>query len=284
HPRLVDVAHGLGLALRCHGTVPAGEVIQRQHQQQPTVGDVQRPDAKARVAGGGLVDENGHRAQQQNDADDEVHTSTPDGNKGGCFIVGRIANPTHSLIGCLRLDTHLRRGLRMAGTPGLSASDLELLRRYDTPTICNVVELFDLYPRTAGYMDGRIVACYPALPPMVGYASTATFRSASPPRAGNVYSGLDQQVAAFAGLPGPPVVVFQDLDSPPAAATFGEIMCSTYQAFGAVGLITSGAGRDLDQVEKLRFPCFTGGTICAHGYCHIPEINVPVHVGGVTIH
>src|SRR5262245_25192093 len=97
-----------------------------------------------------------------------------------------------SLIGCLRLDTHPRRGLSMAGPPALSASDLELLRRYDTPTICNVVELFDLYPRTAGYMDGRIVACYPKLPPMVGYASTATFRSASPPRAGNVYAGLDQ--------------------------------------------------------------------------------------------
>jgi regulator of RNase E activity RraA len=168
--------------------------------------------------------------------------------------------------------------------PAITANDLDLLRQYDTPTICNVVELFDLYPRTAGYMDGRIVACYPKLPPMVGFASTATFRSASPPRAGNVYSGMDAQVASFASLPGPAVVVFQDLDNPPAAATFGEVMCTTFKAFGAVGLITSGAGRDLDQVEVLAFPCFTSGTICAHGYCHIPTINVPVHVGGVTIH
>lgn len=162
-------------------------------------------------------------------------------------------------------------------------ADLELLRKYDTPTICNVVELFDLLPRTAGYMDGRIQACYPKLPPMVGYAATATFRSAAPPRTGNVYSGLADQVAAFAELPGPPVVVFQDLDSSVAAATFGEVMCSTYKAFGAAGLITSGAGRDLDQVEALSFPCFTSGTICAHGYCHIPQINVPVHVGGVMV-
>jgi 4-hydroxy-4-methyl-2-oxoglutarate aldolase len=166
----------------------------------------------------------------------------------------------------------------------LSAADLDLLRRYDTPTICNVVELFDLYPRTAGYMDGRIVACYPKLPPMVGYASTATFRSASPPKSGNVYSGLDEQVASFADLPGSPVVVFQDLDNPVASATFGEVMCTTYRTFGAAGLITSGAGRDLDQVETLNFPCFTSSTICAHGYCHIPSINVPVHVGGVMIH
>jgi regulator of RNase E activity RraA len=165
-----------------------------------------------------------------------------------------------------------------------SAAVLELLRKYDTPTICNVLELFDVRPRHAGYMDRRIQACYPKLPPMVGFAGTATFRSAAPPRSGNVYSGLSEQVAAFAELPGPPVVVFQDLDDPPAAATFGEIMCSTYKTFGAAGLITSGAGRDLDQVEALAFPCFTSGTICAHGYCHIPQINVPVHVGGVAIH
>jgi regulator of RNase E activity RraA len=166
----------------------------------------------------------------------------------------------------------------------MAANLLEQLRKYDTPTICNVVELFDLKPWTAGYMDARIQACFPKFPPMVGYASTATFRSAAPARKGSVYSGLADQVASFSELPGPAVVVFQDLDDPPAAATFGEIMCTTYKTFGAVGLITSGAGRDLDQVEAIAFPCFTSGTICAHGYCHIPTINVPVHVGGVTIH
>jgi regulator of RNase E activity RraA len=166
----------------------------------------------------------------------------------------------------------------------MSAEILNLLRKYDTPTVCNVVELFDARPRTAGYMDARIQACYPKLPPMVGYASTATFRSATLPRAGNVYSGLAEQVAAFASLPQPIVVVFQDLDDPPAAATFGEIMCTTYKRFGAVGLITSGAGRDLDQCEALNFPCFTSGTISAHGYCYNERINVTVRVGGVTIH
>jgi 4-hydroxy-4-methyl-2-oxoglutarate aldolase len=162
--------------------------------------------------------------------------------------------------------------------------DLDRLRRFDTPTVCNVVELYDLYPRNTGYMDARITACFPKLPPMVGYASTATFRSASPPRSGGSYGGLDQQVASFAELPGPAVVVFQDLDDPVAAATFGEVMCTTYKAFGAAGLVTSGAGRDMDQVEVLDFPCFTAGTISAHGYCHFPSLGVPVRVGGVTIH
>jgi 4-hydroxy-4-methyl-2-oxoglutarate aldolase len=160
---------------------------------------------------------------------------------------------------------------------------LDLLKRYDTPTVCNVVELFDIRPRHTGFMDRRIRPCFPKLPPMVGFASTATFRSAAPPRGGSAYSGLVEQVESFANLPGPAVVVFQDLDDPPAAATFGEIMCTTYKTFGAAGLITSGAGRDLDQVAAISFPCFTDGTISAHGYCHIPQCNVAVSVGGVQI-
>ena len=132
-------------------------------------------------------------------------------------------------------------------------------------------------------MNGSITACYPKLPPMVGYAVTSTFRSMAPPRSGDVYAGLDTQATAFAEAPGPPVVVYQDLDEPTVSATFGEVMCSVYKAFGARGLVTSGAGRDLEQVEALEFPAFTNGTICAHGYCHTPQVNVPVTVGGISI-
>ena len=128
--------------------------------------------------------------------------------------------------------------------PPLSERSLALLREYDTPTICNVIELFAIRPRNTGFMDARIRACYPELPPAVGYAVTATFRAAFARPEGSSYSTLDEQVRRFDEVPGPPFVVFQDLDDPPAAATFGEVMCATYQAFGAVGLITSGAATD----------------------------------------
>jgi len=172
----------------------------------------------------------------------------------------------------------------MSNFNAIPAADLKLLGRYDTPTICNVIELLELRPRTTGYMDGRIRACFPDMPPMVGYATTATFRSAERPRQGDVYAGIQQQVADLAEIPGPQVVVFQDLDDPPVGATFGEVMCATYKAFGCAGIVTSGAGRDLDQVRALGFPAFTGGMICSHGYCHILSLQVPVRVGGVTLH
>jgi regulator of RNase E activity RraA len=158
------------------------------------------------------------------------------------------------------------------------------LAHYDTPTICNVIELFGIQTHTAGFMNKTIRAAYPTLPPMVGFAATATCRTASARRDGDVYHHLTQQVERFAELSGPPVVVFQDLDDPPVAATFGEIMCTTYKTFGAVGLVTNGPGRDLAQVEQLGFPVFTDGAVASHGYIHILDVHVPVRVGGLTVY
>ena len=172
----------------------------------------------------------------------------------------------------------------MSTTTGLSETVLLALGEFDTPTVCNVIELWNIRPRNTGYMNESIKACFPKFPPMVGYALTSTFRSMSLPREGDVYAAMGDQIDEFEKLPGPPVIVFQDLDERSAAATFGEVMCTTYQAFGANGLITSGMGRDLDQVEAINFPVFTNGTICAHGYCHITSVGVSVSVGGMTVY
>lgn len=167
---------------------------------------------------------------------------------------------------------------------GLTKDQLDQLRQFDSPTVCNAVELWDLRPRNAGYMNSSIKACFPSFPPMVGYALTSTFRSMAPPRGTDAYGSIGAQLDAFATIPGPPVIVFQDLDEPCAAATFGEVMCTTYKRFGAQGLVTSGTGRDLAQVESLGFPAFTSGAAAAHGYCHIITINGPVTVGGIIIY
>ena len=132
-------------------------------------------------------------------------------------------------------------------------------------------------------MDGRIRANFPELPPMVGFACTAAFRSRLPAAKGRRLRTFGEQVEQFAELPGPAVMVFQDLDDPPVGATFGEVMCSVYKAFGSTGLITSGGGRDLLQVQAIDYPVFTGSTICAHAYCHILHVGLPVRVGGLVV-
>jgi 4-hydroxy-4-methyl-2-oxoglutarate aldolase len=165
----------------------------------------------------------------------------------------------------------------------IPAQTLARLAKFDTPTICNVIELFDVLPRNRGFMDGRVRSNFPELPPMVGFAATASFRSDAPPCTGDAYGSIQKQLEQFAQLPGPAVVVFQDLDDPPVSAVFGEVMCSTYQAFGSAGLVTNGPGRDLEQVRALKYPVFTGGTICSHGYCHMLHLGLPVRVGGLMV-
>jgi len=165
----------------------------------------------------------------------------------------------------------------------ISSETLNRLGQFDTPTICNVIELFDVRPRNSGFMNATIRANFPEMPPMVGLASTAAFRSGAAPGKSDAYGSLDQQVESFAALGGPAVVVFQDLDDPPVGATFGEVMCSTYKSFGSAGLITSGGGRDLLQVKAIDYPVFTGSTICAHAYCHILHVGLPVRVGGLAV-
>lgn len=165
----------------------------------------------------------------------------------------------------------------------IAPETLEKLKQIDTPTLCNVIELFDVIPRNQGFMDARIRCQFPSLPPMVGFAATASFRSDQPPPQGDAYGSMEKQIEQFAELPGPAVVVFQDLDDPAVSATFGEVMCTTYKTFGSTGLITSGAARDLLQVEPLEYPVFSNGTICSHAYCHILHLGLPVRVGGLTV-
>ena len=165
----------------------------------------------------------------------------------------------------------------------ISKETLTKLAEFDTPTICNVIELFDVRPRNRGYMDGRVRCGFPELPPMVGFATTAAYRSDAPPVGGDAYGSVKAQLEQFDQLPGPPVIVIQDLDDPPVAAAFGEVMCTAYQAFGAAGLVTNGGGRDFDQVREIYFPVFTGSTICSHGYCHLLHIGLPVRVGGLMV-
>ena len=161
--------------------------------------------------------------------------------------------------------------------------DLNKLRQVDTATVCNVIELFEIRPRNRGFMNRRIKAAFPELPPMVGYASTATCRTFVEPDPQRK-AGAPDLVSRFDDLSGPAVVVLQNLDTGGSAAIFGDVMCNSFKAFGATGLVTNGPGRDLAGINPLAFPVFCDGNVCSHGYNHMLDLHVPVQVGGISIY
>jgi 4-hydroxy-4-methyl-2-oxoglutarate aldolase len=161
----------------------------------------------------------------------------------------------------------------------LDPAVLEALRKYDTPTLSNAIETFDVRPRDEGYMGHEIHCMFPDLGVMVGYAATATMRAR-----GAAPSDPEPLVAHARAVPGPRVVVVQDLDDPPAhGALWGEVMATTYSALGCVGTVTDGCVRDLEEARSIGFHFFARSVGVSHGYVRTETVGEPVTVGGLTV-
>ncbi|HEY7201210.1 MAG TPA: RraA family protein [Candidatus Dormibacteraeota bacterium] len=158
---------------------------------------------------------------------------------------------------------------------------LEALRRYDSPTLSNAIEAFDIRPRDEGFASMDIRCLFPDLGVMVGYAATATIRARGQGEGDGDHSRL---WALVRSLPEPRVVVVQDLDDPPGhGAMWGEVQSSIYKALGCEGTVTDGCVRDLKEVHDMGFHFFARGPGVSHAYVRLESVGEPVHVGGLTI-
>ena len=63
-------------------------------------------------------------------------------------------------------------------TPPITAADLELLCQWDTPTICNALEVTNPERRGHGFTVRPFMAANRSLPPICGLARTGTIRAA----------------------------------------------------------------------------------------------------------
>ena len=69
-------------------------------------------------------------------------------------------------------------------------------------------------------------------------------------------------------------------------AVFGELFATAVQKRGGEGVLLDGYARDLKALKKMKFPLFYKGRDprTSKGRCEINECQVPVTLGGVTIH
>lgn len=158
-------------------------------------------------------------------------------------------------------------------------SVLDALRRYDSPTMANAIETFDIRPRDTGFASYEVRCMFPDLPVMVGYAATATMRAR-----GEAQGDPEPLWRHVREVPGPRVVVVQDLDDPPAhGAMWGEVMATTFTALGCLGVVTDGCVRDLDEAHEIGFRFFARAAGVSHAYQRTESIGEPVTVGGLTV-
>jgi 4-hydroxy-4-methyl-2-oxoglutarate aldolase len=166
----------------------------------------------------------------------------------------------------------------------LSPALVDELRRFDSCVIANAIETFDVRLRNQGFSNGDIHCVFDDLPPVVGYAVTATIRSATPPPVGHVYVDRTDWWSHILTIPTPRIIVVQDLDERPGIGAFlGEVHANILRALGSVAYVTNGAVRDLPGVHRSQLQAFAGGTSPSHAFVHIVGFGDPVDVAGLHV-
>ena len=169
--------------------------------------------------------------------------------------------------------------------PSLTQDDLDALARFDTPTICNALELVAPERRALGFTSAPLVCADPALPPIVGYARTAMIRAAEPPvqTAEAVRALRTEYYEYVAAGPGPTVAVVQDLDARPGFGAFwGEVQTNIHKGLGCLGGITNGSIRDLPDLAP-GFQLLAGEVGPSHAHVHLVSIRPRVDIHGMTV-
>jgi regulator of RNase E activity RraA len=161
---------------------------------------------------------------------------------------------------------------------------LAQLRGFDTPTLCNAMELVLPSRQGHGFTRKPLLCVHPELPPMVGYARTARV-CASHPSGRDPAAEREVTLAYYrhvAEPPHPTVTVIEDIDREPVGAWWGEVHTHMHRGLGSLGAVTDGTVRDLDQVAE-GFQLLAHGVGPSHAHVHPVDVGIPVTVAGMTV-
>ena len=168
----------------------------------------------------------------------------------------------------------------------LTQADFDALTAWDTPTICNALEIVAPERRALGFNRRPLVAPFPEMKPVVGYARTGTIRAREP------YGRSKEEARAkriayyeyIAAGPHPTLTVIQDLDGPDIGfgAFWGEVQTHLHQALGSIGTITDGCVRDLDAMAK-GFFVLAGSIMPSHAHVELVDFGGTVSIHGMVV-
>jgi regulator of RNase E activity RraA len=168
----------------------------------------------------------------------------------------------------------------------LSQAQAEFLRSIDTPTVCNILEVVAPQRRGFGYTVKHLHCPFPDLPPMVGFAKTATFKTKDRVPLGEAsYVGKRMDYLDYiASAPQPGIAVLEDIDGEFVGfgAFWGEVQSNVHKALGCLGTITNGAIRDIPQIAP-GFQMLAGSLAPSHAFVHVVDFGGKVTVHGMEV-
>ena len=172
-----------------------------------------------------------------------------------------------------------------ARQPTLSHAELLQLKRWNTPTIYNGWEQITAHdPAADGVNLEETHDFMPAMGPMIGYAVTVQIEPSNAAHVDARPDAWSEYRRYVASVPGPKVVVVQDLDKPAVIGSFwGEVNSNIHRAFGCVGTITDGAIRDVDEMCNAGFKALARRLCVGHAHSYPVKWGCDVEVFGRTV-
>ncbi len=156
------------------------------------------------------------------------------------------------------------------------------LRNFDTPTICNALEIVRRRRFSTGFTRQRLLAAFPTLLPIVGYARTARLVCSSPLAAARKQNLLGYY-EYLAGPTRPTIAVVEDIDPQAGLGAFwGEVNSTVHWGLGCHGAVTNGSMRDLDAMCP-QFQCLAATLSPSHVNAQVVEFGKPVDVLGMAV-
>ncbi len=167
----------------------------------------------------------------------------------------------------------------------LTSSDLLKLKRWNTPTIYNGWEQITRHDSAHDCFNLEETRDFmPQMGPMVGYAVTVVCEPGNPAHPVNNPDAARQYREYLASIPGPKIVVVQDLDRPSTFGSFwGEVNATTHRALGCIGTITDGAVRDVDEMTSAGFKALARRMCVGHAHSTPVSWNCEVEVFGTRV-
>ena len=160
---------------------------------------------------------------------------------------------------------------------------LTFLRSIDTPTVCNLIEIVAPERRGAGYTASHLHCPFPNLPPIVGFAKTATIRARDPVNGRSYMEKRFDYLDYVAAAPRPSIVVIEDKDEPPGYGAFwGEVQTNVHKALGCLGTVTNGSIRDIAAVAE-GFQMLAGSIAPSHAFVHVVEFGLSVNIHSMEV-
>lgn len=162
---------------------------------------------------------------------------------------------------------------------------LDHLKAFDTPTICNALEVVTGTRLTTGFTTAHMVCAFPDMQPIVGFARTAQIKAATPSQLPPAEAKA-LRIRYYEQLVDdsmPVITVIQDLDPEPGFGAFwGEVNTAVHRGLGVLGCVTNGSFRDLDAIDP-RFQLIAGKIGPSHAHVHVEAIGVPVEIFGMKV-